>query len=74
MNLDLSDDKTAALTANITGNIRYSFSERIRMLKAILATLGPRIGPRAVAVAEGTPPRRATGARRRRWGELGKTE
>jgi hypothetical protein len=44
MNLDLTDEETAALTnelANITGNDRYPFSERIRMLKAILAKLRP---------------------------------
>jgi len=39
MHLDLSDEEAAALIkelADITGNDRYPFSERIRTLKAIL--------------------------------------
>ena len=39
MNLDLSDNETAALTEeldDITRNDRYPFSERIRTLKAIV--------------------------------------
>jgi hypothetical protein len=42
MNLDLSDAEAAALTkelAEITGNDRYPFSERVRTLKAILAKI-----------------------------------
>jgi hypothetical protein len=39
MNLDLSDEEAAALTADITGNDRFRFSESIRALKAILAKL-----------------------------------
>jgi hypothetical protein len=38
MNLDLTDEETAALTkelADITGNDRHTFSERIRTLTAI---------------------------------------
>jgi hypothetical protein len=44
MHLDLSDEEAAALTeelANITGNDRYPFSERLRTLKAALAKLRP---------------------------------
>ena len=42
--LDPSDDETAALTKeldDITRNDRYPFSERIRILEAILAKLRP---------------------------------
>jgi hypothetical protein len=44
MNLDLSDEETAALTQelhNIVENDRYPFSPRIRLLKGILAKLRP---------------------------------
>jgi hypothetical protein len=44
MNLDLSDEESAALTKELNGitrNDRYPFSERIRTLKAILAKLTP---------------------------------
>jgi hypothetical protein len=44
MNLDLSDEESAALIrelADITGNDRYPFSPRIRTLTAILAKLRP---------------------------------
>ena len=44
MNLDLSDNETAALTKeldDITRNDRYPFSPRIRILKAILASDPP---------------------------------
>ena len=44
MNLDLSDEETAALTQglhDIVENDRYPFSPRIRMLRAILAKLKP---------------------------------
>ena len=44
MNLDLSDEQAAALTKeldDITRNDRYSFSEHIRTLQAILAKLRP---------------------------------
>jgi hypothetical protein len=69
MHLELSDEEAAALTrelAEITGNDRYRFSERIRTLKAILSKLKP--GP----VSEPLPPPkvyvppRAAAARRRR--------
>jgi hypothetical protein len=70
MHLDLSDDETAALTKELddmTRNDRYPFSERIRVLKAILATLSqepvrePLPPPRVYA-----PPRRTAVRRRRR--------
>jgi hypothetical protein len=57
MNLELSDEKPAALTANITGNDRYPFSERIRRLKAILAKLRPE------PVREPLPPPKLCAAR-----------
>ena len=44
MNLDLSDNETAALTEeldDITRNDRYPFSTRVRTLKTILAKLRP---------------------------------
>ena len=44
MNLDLSDEESAALIrelAGITGNDRYPFSPRIQILRAILAKLRP---------------------------------
>jgi hypothetical protein len=40
--LDLSDDEAAALTADITANDRYPFSEGIRPLTANLAKLRPK--------------------------------
>ena len=52
MNLDLSDEETAALANeldDVTRNDRYPFAERIRTLKAILARLQTRAGPRALA-------------------------
>jgi hypothetical protein len=42
--LHLTDEEAAALTkelADITGNDRYSFSARIKILRAILAKLRP---------------------------------
>jgi hypothetical protein len=44
MNLDLTDEETAALTRelhNIVENDRYPLSPRIRTLRAILAKLRP---------------------------------
>ena len=44
MNLDLSDEESAALIrelADITANDRYPLSARIRTLKTILAKLRP---------------------------------
>jgi hypothetical protein len=44
MNLDLTDEETAALTQelhNIVENDRYPFSQRIRTLRGILANLRP---------------------------------
>jgi hypothetical protein len=44
MNLELSDEGTAALTEELHGiveNDRYPFSPRIRTLRAILARLRP---------------------------------
>jgi hypothetical protein len=60
MNLDLTDEETAALTKelhDIVENDRYPFSPRIRTLRAILGELRPESGPRALAAAEGLPPR-----------------
>ena len=54
MNLDLSDEETAALTQelhDIVKNDRYPFSPRIRTLRAILAKLRPE-PVRALAAAE----------------------
>jgi hypothetical protein len=53
MNLDLSDEETAALTQEfhkIVENDRYPFSPRIRTLRAILGQLRPE------AVREPLPP------------------
>jgi hypothetical protein len=70
--LDLSDKEAAALIkelADITGNDRYPFSERIRTLKAILAKLEP---PKLVREPLPPPkvyaPSRTTVARRRHAG------
>ena len=44
MNLEISDDETAALIKeldDITRNDRYPFSPRVRTLKTILAKLRP---------------------------------
>jgi hypothetical protein len=51
--------------ANITGNDRYPFSERIRMLKAILAKLRPEPAREPLPPPKVYAPRRATAARRR---------
>jgi hypothetical protein len=56
MQFDLNDDETAALTrllTNTTDADRYPLSPRIQTLKAILAKIRPRTGPRALAAAEG---------------------
>lgn len=58
MNLDLSDEKAAPLTADTTGNDRYPFSERICTLKAILATLGPAPVREPPAAANAYGPRK----------------
>jgi len=71
MNLDLSDNETAALTKeldDITRNDRYPFSERIRTLKAILATLRPEPVREPLSPPKVYAPPRATAARRRRAG------
>src|SRR4051794_5787408 len=55
MNLDLSDEETAALTDelhNIVENDRYPFSPRIRTLRAILGKAHVGAGARAFAAAE----------------------
>jgi hypothetical protein len=71
MQLDLTDEETAALTrllANIIDADRYPLSPRIQTLKGILAKIRPE------PVREPLPPRkhyeppRATPARRRRAG------
>jgi hypothetical protein len=46
MNLDLSEEETAAITrklANLMGNDRHQMSERFRRPKAILAKLRPEL-------------------------------
>jgi hypothetical protein len=71
MHLGLSDEESGALTkelANITGNDRYPFSERIRKLKAILAKLKPEPVREPLPPPKVYPPLRA-GPRHRRGGE-----
>ena len=68
MHHDLSDDEAAALTrelAEITGNNRYPFSERVRTLKAILAELRPAPAREPLPPPKVHAPPRATAARRR---------
>ena len=65
----MPQSSTAALTgelANIIGNDRYPFSERIRTLKAILSKLRPEPAREPLALPKMYAPPRATAARRRR--------
>jgi hypothetical protein len=70
MNLDLSDEESAALIrelADITANDRYPFSPRIRTLTAILAKLRPEpVREPLPPPKHYAPPRTATARRRRR--------
>jgi hypothetical protein len=71
MNLDLSDQETAALTKElheIVENDRYPFSPRIRTLRAILAKLRPEPVPEPLPLRKVYAPPRAVAARRRRRG------
>ena len=52
MNLTLPDEEAAALTADINGNDRYTFSEHIGTLKAIHPQAQVGAGPRALPPAE----------------------
>jgi hypothetical protein len=70
MNLDLSDEETAALTqelADIVESDRYPFSPRIRTLRAILAKLRPEPArePLPPPPKVYAPPRATAGRRRR---------
>jgi hypothetical protein len=72
MNLDLTDEETAALLRKLDGLIdsdRYFMSQRIQTLKAIRAKirLEPVREPRPPPPKHYAPPR-ATAARRRRRG------
>ena len=56
MNLDLTDEETAALTQelhNIVENDRYPFSPRIRTLRGHSGDAQAGARPRAVATTEG---------------------
>jgi hypothetical protein len=70
MNLDLSDEESAALIrelADITGNDRYPFSPRIRTLTAILMKLRPeRVREPLPPPKRYAPPRTAAARRQRR--------
>ena len=69
MNLDLSDDETAALTQElheIVENDRYPFSPRIRKLRAILNKLRPEPAREPLPPPKVYAPPRAAAARRGR--------
>jgi hypothetical protein len=69
MNLDLTDEETAALTRelhNIVENDRYPLSPRIRTLRAILAELRPEPAREPLSQPKVYAPPRATTARGRR--------
>ena len=71
MNLDLSREEAAALTEelhHIVENNRYTFSPRIRTLRAILAKLRPEPVREPLPPPKVYAPPRATLARRRRRG------
>jgi hypothetical protein len=71
MNLDLSDEETAALAReldDIVENDRYPFSPRIRTLRAILAKLRPEPVRKPLPPPKVYVPPLATGTRRRRRG------
>jgi len=68
MNLDLTDEETAALTQelhDIVENDRYPFSPRIRTLRAILNKLRPEPVREPLPPLRVYAPPRATAARRR---------
>jgi hypothetical protein len=69
MNLDLSDEETAALTRElheIVERDRYPLSPRIRTLRAILAKLRPEPVREPLPPLKVYAPPRAAAARRRR--------
>jgi hypothetical protein len=71
MNLDLTDEETAALTQelhDIVESDRYRFSPRIRALRAILAKLRPEPVREPLPPPKVYAPPRAAAARRRRDG------
>ena len=67
MNLDLTDEETAALTQELhdVENDAYPFSHRIRTLRGILAKLRPEPEREPLPPPKVYAPRRATAARRR---------
>jgi hypothetical protein len=71
MNLDLSDEETAALLRELNDIIaadRFPFSPRILMLKAIRAKLRPEPVREPLPSPKHHHPPRAVAARRRRAG------
>ena len=71
MQLDLTDEETAALTrllANIIDADRYPLSPRIQTLKGILAKIRPEPVREPLPPLKHYEPPRATAARRRRAG------
>jgi hypothetical protein len=69
MQLDLTDDETAALARLLTDTIdadRYPLSPRIQMLKAILRKIRPEPVREPLPPLKHYAPPRATTARRRR--------
>jgi hypothetical protein len=69
MNLDLTDEETAALTRLLSQTIdanRYPLSPRIQTLKAILAKIRPEPKRDPLPPLKHYEPPRATAARRRR--------
>ena len=71
MNLELSDEETAALTQelhSIVENDRYPFSPRVRTLRAILAKVRPEPVREPLPPPKHYEPPRSTIARRRRRG------
>jgi hypothetical protein len=75
MNLDLTDEATAALTRelhDIVERDRYPLSPRIRTLRAILAKLSPEPVREPLLPRKVYAPPRAALARRRRAGRFGR--
>jgi hypothetical protein len=71
MHLDLTDEEAAALIkelADITGNDRYPFSQRICSLRAILAKLRPEPVREPLPPPKVYAPPRTTAGRRRHAG------
>ena len=68
MNLDLTDDETAALTQLLTNTIdadRYPLSPRIRILKTILGKIRPELVREPLPPLKVYAPPRASAKRRR---------